>query len=256
MKQNSAKASNSRASTTRGKTQSMEHAELSLDAPIGENFVFVILREFLLCLVDRTLSVFYELLWRVISLGFMVCEFLSSSTFPREKEILNGTDEGEETDVYRRKRNISSNGSDKETGQSNKMVRGSKETNNPNQLDNYKGDHCFDISPYNPLETDNFADHGYGMHNCFNNYGDGKQDYNYCSVNSLKSKNSYNNYASGIQAYRGATTDNGCAYESCFNNYGDGFHIAAEEVWINTKVEIMNKRKKKRESIVYEYQGT
>ncbi|CAJ1935808.1 unnamed protein product [Sphenostylis stenocarpa] len=217
MKQNSVKASKSKASPTTGKTKSMEHAELSLDAPICEASPFSIPEPVLsfICICVSAMGEFFSLL--LIVAGILI-DLLFSSISPRKtKEISNGKGKGKETDVCRRKRNSSSSGSDKVTRKSNKMVRGSKGTTNPNQHHNYKGDHSFDTSPNNPCETANFGDHGHGTYDSFNNFGDGEQNYSHCRVNGLRTKNSYNNYASGIQAFRHANIYTSKT-EDAFNN--------------------------------------
>jgi len=92
------------------------------------------------------------------------------------------------------------------------MVRRIKETNNPDQHGNYIEDHNFDTCPVNSCETANFVDSGYAIDNCFNNFGEGEQDYSYSEINSSTSKDSHNNHASGLQAFshakiRASTTE-------------------------------------------------
>ncbi|CAJ1935832.1 unnamed protein product [Sphenostylis stenocarpa] len=205
MKQNSTEVSNSKASTTTGKPKLMEHAELSLDAPICGASPFSISPKCVISFISEALSVVFVLFLQLV-LAAHLLTVSQIATLPTSNwlwkiiEKSNGKGQGREANP--RKTNncppASSSGSDKETRQSNKMVRGSKETNNPKKHDNYKGDR-FNTSPNNPCETDNFTDHGYATYNCFNNNGDGEQNYSYCRVNSLASTNSYNNNKSGLQ---------------------------------------------------------
>ncbi|CAJ1935649.1 unnamed protein product [Sphenostylis stenocarpa] len=191
---------------------STEHAELSLEAPIYEAFLAISPKS-VLSFISTALSVvlvFFLLL--VFAAYLLTVSLTTSSNGPwKTMEKLNSKGKGRESDVNHRKKN---------NFLSARYSRSGKETsqpNNPNQHDNYKADHSFDSSPNNPCVTDSSTGHGYGIRNCFNNNGDGEQNYSYCRINSLASINSYNNNALGLQDLSHAKIY-ASRTESAFNN--------------------------------------
>ncbi|KAK7368669.1 hypothetical protein VNO80_10697 [Phaseolus coccineus] len=177
MKQNSVKAPNFElvASTTRRKNMSMEYAGLSLDKPIFEAFPSVNSPEFVFSLISTALS---AVIYALVSVPFLLllCAVrlltlsltATSNWLLTTMEKLNGKGKGRESDVDRGETNnfleTSFSGKDKETTQSNSMI---KETNNPNQLENYEGDHSFETA--NSVDSD-------GIFKSFNNCRGGEQD--------------------------------------------------------------------------------
>ncbi|KOM25933.1 hypothetical protein LR48_Vigan205s007000 [Vigna angularis] len=199
------------APTTRTKTKSVEFEELSLDKPIFEASPFVV--------ISRALSVISAFIAMLFSLlVFAACVLIfcldaANKWLMKTTEKLNAKGKERESHVNRGETKnfleASFSGKDKETRNT--------ETNNPNRHGNYKENRRLYASVITGSQTVNSVDHGYAIDNCFNNYGDGEQDYSYCEVNSSTSRDSYNNHASGLQALSGANIWTSKS-EDAFNN--------------------------------------
>ncbi|XP_027921880.1 uncharacterized protein LOC114179667 [Vigna unguiculata] len=215
MKQNSVKAPIwepvEPAASTRSKTKSVEYAELSSDKQTFEASPFVIISE-VLSVISAFIYMLFSLL--VFAVRFLTVYLNATTNWLMETtEKLNAKGKERESHVNRGESNnfleASFSGKDKE--------KRNKETNNPNQHGNYKEDQRIDASTIHGCETSNSVEHGYAIDNCFNNYGEGEQDYSYCEINSSSSKDSYNNHDSGLQDLSSAkvwTSTN----EDIFNN--------------------------------------